>query len=184
MNHHIVQAANVIQQGGIIAYPTEGVFGLGCDPLNPAAVARLLALKHRHPCKGIILIAHHWLVFKPFLSPQGFQRWQAIQEKANKEPCTWVLPTSTSTPVWIRGEHASIAIRVTTHPIAQALCRAAGFPIVSTSANKTGHPPFRDHLSVRLHFKSQLDYILAGKTGSLQKPTPIRDGLTRKLVRP
>ncbi|MBI4356583.1 MAG: Sua5/YciO/YrdC/YwlC family protein [Gammaproteobacteria bacterium] len=182
-NYKVYQAQRVIKEGGIVAYPTEGVFGLGCDPLNPSAVYRLLRIKKRDLRKGLILIAHHSLAFKPFLAEDCVKIWQERYARSKGEPCTWVFPARLRTPQWLTGEHKSIAIRVTTHPLARALCEAVGFPIVSTSANTSCGTPAKDALTVRLHFGRKIDFILSGVTGPLKKPTPIRDGLTGKIIR-
>lgn len=173
--------ALAIQSGGVVAYPTEAVFGLGCNPFCPSAVARLLAIKQRSPKKGLILIAHHWSVLLPLLKPIPNAVFQKIQNTIT--PCTWVLPASKRVPGWITGQHKSVAVRVTHHPIAKALCARLGMPLVSTSANRANLPPARTALAVRLSFKNQLDCILSGKVGTLAAPTPIVDPYQDRVLR-
>jgi len=176
-------AAHAIHGGGVIAYPTEAVFGLGCDPLNPEAVHRLLALKQRPVNKGLILIAADIEQLAPFIAPLTVEA-EAQLAATWPGPHTWLLPARADTPRWLRGQHATLAVRVTAHPIATALCRAAGHALVSTSANPAGSPPATTALRVRRYFADTLDAIVHGPLGGEAGPTPIRDLATKKLIRP
>lgn len=176
------QAADAIRLGGVIAYPTEAVFGLGCDPLNPIAVQRLLEIKQRPMHKGLILIASRLEQLQPFIAPLDEASLTLLQ-KSWPGPATWLLPARVDTPRWLRGEHSSIAVRVTAHPLASALCEATGHALVSTSANPAGMPPARHSLRVRKYFPKQLDAILSGDVDRQASPTPIRDLTTKKLIR-
>jgi len=176
------EAARVLHGGGIVAYPTEAVYGLGCDPLNPEAVLRLLALKRRPVEKGVILIAAEPDQLDPYLGPLP----PDLRERVLASwpgPVTWLLPVPESVPVWLRGRHDTLAVRVTVHPLAAALCRAFGGAIVSTSANLSDRPPARDPLTVRRIFGDRLDLILHGPLGGRERPTEIRDGRTDRTVR-
>lgn len=180
---HLRQAAHVIHRGGIVAYPTEAVFGLGCDPLNPEAVFRLLNIKQRPVEKGLILIAATLDQLAPFIAPLSetdLKRLQATWPGPN----TWLLPARPETPHWLRGKHETIAVRVTAHPIASALCRVANQAIISTSANLADHRPAVNILGVQRQFHDQLDMILNGPLGKECKPTGIRDLSTDQLIRP
>lgn len=183
---HLRQAALALRHGGIIAYPTEAVYGLGCDPLNAAAVLRLLALKNRPIEKGLILIASDFQQLAPFVCAPDADMMRRISATW-PGPITWLLPAKAETPAWLRGAHASLAVRVTAHPQAAALCRAFGGALVSTSANPAGRPPARHPLRVRHYFNhysnEPLDYILHGAVYSHTKPTEIRDVLTGKVIR-
>lgn len=175
------RAARVLRDGGIIAYPTEAVYGLGCDPLNGDAVHRLLALKQRPVEKGLILIANRFEQLAPFILPVT-DAIRARLEQTWPGPATWLLPANPATPTWLRGRHSSIAVRVTAHPLAAALCGAFGAPIVSTSANASGRPPARSAMQARLRCPG-IDLVLSGATGGLRRPTPIRDALSGELLR-
>jgi L-threonylcarbamoyladenylate synthase len=175
-------ATRVLRAGGVIAYPTEAVFGLGCDPLNQAAVLRLLAIKQRPIDKGLILIAHRLEQLLPFLRPLSADVEQRLRETW-PGPVTWLLPARPAAPRWLRGRHSTLAVRVTAHPLAAALCEAFGGPIVSTSANASGRPPARSALQTRLRCPG-VDLILSGATGGLARPTPIRDALSGAVYRP
>ena len=179
---HLHQAVRVLRAGGLIAYPTEAVYGLGCDPLRGAAVQRLLALKQRPMEKGLILIASTWEQLTPYLLPlTSTQRQRLFATWPG--PHTWTLPCRPEVPCWLRGTHDSLAVRITAHPVAAALCAVWGGALVSTSANRSGRSPARSLLRVRQQFGAELDYLLPGALGGLANPTAIRDGLTGKVLR-
>lgn len=165
--------SHILKKGGVIAYPTEAVWGLGCDPSNTKAINRLLALKKRPPSKGLILIGATIDHFAPILS-------RLTQNELNQVisswpgPVTWVLPHFGLVSPLISGFRETVAIRVTDHPQVQSLCLAFGGPIVSTSANPTGLIEARSALTVHSYFSDQLDSILHGNLGGRDKPTQIR----------
>lgn len=173
--------ARVIRASGIVAYPTEAVYGLGCDPADPRAVARLLRLKARPAGKGLILIADDAERLR------GWAEDAALDDSAVRAswpgPVTWILPACPAVPDWIRGDHADVAVRVTAHPLAAALCRAVEMPLVSTSANRTGRPPARSAVQVARHLGPELDAILRGNVGGNPRPTEIRDFRRGVVVR-
>jgi len=180
-SQNIRKAARVLDAGGVIAYPTEGIFGLGCLPDDREAVGRILDIKSRNPEMGLILIisAVHQL-----------DGWTDLPDRDlslaldNGDPVTWILPAAADVPDWIRGSHSSIAVRLTTHPVARALCDAVDFPLVSTSANVSGHLPARNAWVLRRQFGSLVDYIVPGLCGPATGPSEIRDLLTGEIVRP
>lgn len=178
---HLRTAGHIITQGGVIAYPTEAVFGLGCAPLDAMAVERILTLKQRDWRKGLILLAADIQQLQPWisLSPEELTRisthWPG--------PATWIVPASQNTPDWITGGRDEVAVRVTAHPVAAALARAAHTAIVSTSANPAQRPPARNTLTVRRYFGDQLDGILSGPVNTRAQPTPIRHWHTGDWLR-
>lgn len=179
---HIEQAARVADAGGIIAYPTEAVYGLGCNPLDAKAVLRLLILKGRKLEHGLILVAADKEQLADYVDFPGGKIEKEI-DKSWPGPVTWLLPARDWVPYWLTGDHATLAVRVSDHPVVRELCSAFGGPLVSTSANRHGRPPVRSALRVRQVFNGEIDYLLAGDTGGLKKPTEIRDALTGKIVR-
>ena len=179
---HMREAIRRLGEGGVIAYPTETVFGLGCDPFNPMAVLRLLDLKQRNIEQGLILIASDFAQLEPLLMPLS----AAVRNRILKTwpgPVTWTLPCLPKTPAWLRGSHKSLAVRLTSHPLARSLCGSWNGPLVSTSANRHGKPPATSALGVRLAFDAELDYILHGKVTGTGKPSEIRDGITGRVLR-
>jgi L-threonylcarbamoyladenylate synthase len=175
------EAAQCVRAGGLVAYPTEAVYGLGCDPGNRTAVERLLRLKRRSAAKGLILIAADGPQLAPWVQWLDPPRMTEILATW-PGPCTWVLPAASRTPRWLTGGRDTLAVRVTAHPIAAALCRTCGTALVSTSANLAGRSPARSPLQVRLHCPA-IDYILHGPLGGLARPSIIRDGATGRLIR-
>jgi L-threonylcarbamoyladenylate synthase len=172
----------LLQAGGVIAYPTEAVFGLGCDPDDPDAVARILDLKGRSPNKGLILIAADREQLEPYIQPLT-PELEARIDATWPGPVTWILPATERVSDLISGGSATVAVRVTDHPLAAGLCRAFGGPLVSTSANRSGGRPARTALRARLLFGAGVDAVVSGKVGGLARPTRIIDGLTGATLR-
>ncbi|HET6631710.1 MAG TPA: Sua5/YciO/YrdC/YwlC family protein [Rhodanobacteraceae bacterium] len=180
----IDQAAAALRTGGVVAYPTEGVYGLGCDPHDAAAFQRLFALKQRPPTRGVLLIGAEFDHVAPYIDLHAVPH--AVLDEVRDSwpgPCTWVFPRDPTVPAWIAGSHNGIALRVTAHPPAAALCRGFGGALVSTSANPHGEPPARDAQGVRGYFGTALDGIVDAPVGGLTGPTPIRDALTGATIR-
>jgi L-threonylcarbamoyladenylate synthase len=175
------EAGHAIRAGAVVAYPTEAVYGLGCDPLNAAAVQRLLAIKGRPLHKGVILIAAELRQLSPFMAPLAAADLATLQADW-PGPVTWVVPAAPDLPPWLSGGRDTVAVRVTAHPLAAALCRAAGMPLVSTSANASGRPPARTALQARLRCPG-VDLVLAGATGGRKRPTEIRDLASGRRLR-
>ncbi|SFM53219.1 L-threonylcarbamoyladenylate synthase [Ectothiorhodospira mobilis] len=176
-------AAAVIRSGGVVAYPTEAVYGLGCAPCNRTAVQRLLRIKGRAQAKGLILVAADPAQLTPFLAPVD----PALQDRALATwpgPVTWLWPAAPHTPRWLTGDHDTLAVRVTDHPLAAALCRHAGTALVSTSANRSDAPPCRHAQAVDDTLGHGLDLILAGDTGGRDRPSEIRDLGSGRVLRP
>ena len=177
-------AAACLRNGGIVAYPTEAVWGLGCDPDDGEALARLIKLKSRDAAKGLILIAGDIAQLEPWLAGVTVaQREQLLASWPG--PYTWLVPDNGRAHPLLRGEHVSLAVRVTDHPLVQALCAAFGGPLVSTSANRAGESPAMTADEVRDAFGAALvnDVILEGPLGGNPRPSTIRDLATGKVLR-
>jgi len=176
-------ARSAILRGGVIAYPTEAVWGLGCDPWNMQAVTRILELKNRPVVKGLILVAASVEQIRFLLDPLP----DNLQQTALSHwpgPVTCLLPdVNKQVPDWVRGSHSSIAVRVSEHPVVKALCESAGLPLVSTSCNPAGQEPARDASQVRRYFDDQLDQIVPGDLGGNRKPSRIIDIVSGKQLR-
>ncbi|MEW5838957.1 MAG: L-threonylcarbamoyladenylate synthase [Pseudomonadota bacterium] len=180
------RAARHLRQGGLVAYPTEAVYGLGCDPRNTPALRRLLQLKRRDWRKGLILIADDLPRLAPYLRPQPaatVQRAQASWPGGT----TWLWPAHPGVSPLLRGEHASLAVRIPAHPLARALCRAARMPLVSTSANRHGQHPARSALEVRRKLGQSLRryslLILSGRVDRAARPSKIVDLASAQVLR-
>ena len=180
----IDDAVAALRAGGVIAYPTEAVWGLGCDPRDEAATLRLLAIKQREVEKGLILIAADEAQLVPFIDMAALDGTQRAAVRASwPGPNTWIVPASAEAPRWITGAHDGIAVRVSAHPAVVALCNAYGGTLVSTSANRAGEPAAHaiDQLDPRVI--AGVDAVLEGETGALDRPTVIRDARSGNVLR-
>lgn len=174
----ITRAAEILRAGGVVAYATEYCFGLGCDPRDHGAVQRILRIKRRPPSKGLIVLAADIEQLAPYVD--------AIPTKVRVTwpgPHTWLLPRRPDVPGTIAGAHPNIAVRVTAHAQAAALCRAAGMAIISTSANRASQKPLRTYREVLQRLGKDVDYVLPGNVGDLAAPTPIRDAASGAAIR-
>lgn len=178
----IEAAAALLHAGGVLAYPTEGVYGLGCDPDNRDAFDKIFALKRRPPEQGVLLIAADLEQIGPWL---GVVPSAALVRAGAAWPGahTFIFPRSPRVPEWVTGGHAGIALRVTAHAPAVALCRAFGGPIVSTSANRHGGSPARSIADIRAIFGDEPDGALDAPLGGLDRPTPITDAVSGAIIR-
>ncbi len=165
-----------------MAYPTEAVYGLGCDPLNLEAVARLLAIKQRPAHKGLILIGASRAQLQPYTTVDLVHDERLQQSWPG--PVTWVLPAREQVPYLLKGSHPGIALRLTDHPVAAALCNAFGGALVSTSANRAARPALRRATAVQARLGTQLDMLLHGDTDPEASPSEIRDYASGRILRP
>jgi len=178
-NLHLQQAIISLKAGGVIAYPTEGVWGLGCVWTNEAAIEEILRLKQRPPEKGMIVLCSQVADIEPFLLPLSSAHRDQIEQETH-HPVTWVLPCKPTVATSVRGQHNSIAVRFSRHPLVKYLCTEVG-PVISTSANPTGLSAAMTVLEVRHYFQDQLSYILPGELGGYSKPSEIRTLDGRKV---
>ncbi len=176
-------ACQHLEKGNVIAYPTEAVWGLGCDPNNEEAVDKVLRLKDRPKKKGLILVGANTGQFASLL--QGLSSSQ--RETLNSSwpgHTTWLIPDPDRlVPAWIKGSHQSVAVRVSAHPLVQELCSQFGAPIVSTSANKAGEAEIRSRLILAEKFADSIDYIIPGELGQADKPSEMRDLISGSVIR-
>ena len=180
----IADAAGLLRRGAVLAYPTEGVWGLGCDPFDEAAVLRLLALKRRTVDKGVILVA------ASLAQLDGIADWAALPPERLADVLaswpgahTWIVPATARTPRWITGNHPGVALRVSAHPVVVALCEAFGGALVSTSANLAAAPAPRRFESLDPDIRAAVDGCVEGETGGRDRPSEIRDARSGALLR-
>jgi len=178
----IEAAAALLRAGGVLAYPTEGVYGLGCDPDNREAFERIFVMKRRAPEQGVLLIAADFEQIRDWVGDAS----EAALDRAREAwpgAHTFIFPRSLRVPEWVAGGHAGIALRVTAHPPSGALCHAFRGPIVSTSANRHGEAPARSAADIRAIFGDEPDGVLDAPLGGLDKPTPITDAVSGAIIR-
>lgn len=173
---------DAVYQGSLIAYPTEAVWGLGCDPWNEAAVSQLLALKRRPVTKGLILVAGDEAIMAPYLEHLSAPEREQVSATW-PGPVTWLVPAPHWVPHWITGGQPTLAVRVSAHPVIARLTARLGEPLVSTSANRTGCPPARHRFQVKRWFGDQVALMMDGALGGDAQPTTIRDLSTGTTLR-
>jgi len=180
----VFNAVRVLESGGVIAYPTEYCFGLGCDPRNEQAVDRLLAIKQRSKDQGVILIS------SDETQVQLLTDWDSIEPNRQTEiraswpgPITWLLPAKTCVASWIRGKHSSVAMRVPDHLVSVELCKQFNFPVVSTSANRHGSPALLSARDVMSELGEELDLVLDLPVGGAESASTIRDAISGNYLR-
>lgn len=178
----ITTACQYLTHGGVIAYPTEAVFGFGCDPLNEDAVKRILGLKDRPEGQGLILIANSTATQIPFIEDSSAICWSNIKASW-PGPVTWIFPARRTVPSWLTGPGHTIALRVSNHPVVIALCKQFGRPIVSTSANARGEAPLKEYSDVVKAFSQKIDFVVPGEVLGLERPSRICHAVTGKVVR-
>nr|WP_252727340.1 Sua5/YciO/YrdC/YwlC family protein [Colwellia sp. C2M11] len=181
-----ISVVDVFLSGGIIAYPTEAVFGLGCDPDNEQAVEKLLALKNRPVEKGLILLAANYSQLLPYINDDLIppdKRYTVLSRWPNG--ITQVVPKNNNTATWLTGKFNTIAVRVTDQPDVVALCKQTNKPIISTSANLSGSEPAMtwQALEKNAELASKIDFIIKGKTLGFTQPSTIIDALTGETFR-
>ena len=182
----LAQAVQLLKTGNVLAYPTEAVWGLGCDPYSQLAFEKILNLKNRPVEKGVILVVASMQQAAPFLTTLTLEQQQRIQQTWQQsteqaQATTWLVPLTDAVPVWISGQHQQVAIRITHHPLVQQLCTAFGGAVVSTSANPAGLQPARSALEIEAYFPHTA--ILQGELGSCRLPSRIIDIETGVVIR-
>lgn len=170
-----------LRRGGLIAYPTESCYGLGCDPDNRIAVQRLLRIKQRPQRKGLILIAASYQQVARYLRPVTPAQQQQLKA-AGEQVTTCLMPALRSAPRWLRGNNETLAVRLTAHPQATQLCRGVNSALVSTSANRAGLRPARTFAQCRRLFGRKV-WVLQGRVGKRKHPSTIRMWADGRIVR-
>jgi L-threonylcarbamoyladenylate synthase len=173
--------AAYLRRGGLIAYPTEYCFGLGCDPRNRTAVKRLLKLKQRPQHKGLILIAGRYAQLTPYLQPLSAEQQIKLRDDG-AQAISYLMPVKPHTPHWLRGRHNTLAVRISAHTQAAALCNGLNMALVSTSANRSGANPVRTYKECLRQFGKEVR-VLPGCVGKRKKPSTIRAWSDGKIVR-
>jgi L-threonylcarbamoyladenylate synthase len=176
-------AVRVLRRGGLLVYPTEGVYGIGCDARDEAAVQRLLALKQRDAAMGLISIIADLDQVADWLDPAHADRWK-LALAGWPAPETWLFPCLDSAPHWLTGAHRGrLALRMPAHDWCLALCRAFGGPVVSTSANRSGQPAVRHFTELDPVLVDAVELAVDLPCGDRDKPSRIRDLMTDEVTR-
>ena len=176
------EAVEQLHAGQVIAYPTEAVYGLGCDPRNETAVRKILALKSRQESAGLVLIASEFDQLENWIADVGREYLDRAM-KTWPGPVTWLFPRAAGVPDFVAGAHKTVAVRITAHVPSRQLCTEFGSALISTSANPSTEPPARSADEVRHYFGAGLAGILAGELGDGSKPSEIRDLASGQIIR-
>lgn len=177
------EVLTVLAAGGVIAYPTEAVYGLGCRAELPAPVERIRALKERAPSQGVLVLVDDLARVKDWLQPLTAKQEERLT-LSWPGSITWLIPAADTCPRWLRGDSGRLAVRIPEHDLCRHLCRELGAPLVSTSANPAGRPPARSAQEVATYFPQGLDLILDAPLGGRSQPSSIRDLVTGEVIRP
>ncbi len=177
-------ALEAFQQGGILAYPTEAVFGLGCDPDNDEAIEKLLAIKNRPVDKGLILLAGNYSQLLPYIEDSKIpQDKRALILSRWPDGITQLVAKASQLSPLLSGKFDSIAVRITSQPDVVALCKATNKPIVSTSANLSGGEPAKAWQDISSELSDKIDFIIKGNTLGFDQPSTIIDALSGEIIR-
>ena len=182
MDVQIENAVSALNAGGVIAYPTEYCFGLGCDPRNIDAIERLLKVKQRRKDQGVILVASNTAQVADYADLAGLSLIDEII-KSWPGPNTWLLPVKKAVSSWVCGNHSSVAMRVSAHATCQSLCTEFGHAIVSTSANRHGQNALLTAKDVINEFQGELDFVIDAPVGGALSASAIRDAITGEQLR-
>lgn len=179
----INRLSHSIEQGAVIAYPGDTIWGFGCHPLLKDSVERIFRIKRRSSSKGLILLSSDLGFCLPYVSEDlTLDQIKQIQQ-SQAQPTTWLIPASQHCPSWLRGGFSTIAVRITQHPFIKALCTELESPIVSTSANLSGKTTIRNSTQARRLFSSQLDTIVSGYQPGTGRPSEIKSLVSGDIIR-
>lgn len=171
-------ASEIIKNGGNAIYPTEGIYGIGCDPFNESSVENIFKVKGRDLTKNFIILASNINYLKRIIDNNFFKSKALIDGSFT----TWVIPTNKDCPPWLT-TNKSIAIRITNHPVVNELCLNLGGPIISTSANCSNHKYINDITTIENIFDGKIDCIVKGQLGNEKKSSIIKNILTNEILR-
>mgnify|MGYP000182744605 FL=1 len=177
-------ALETFQQGGIVAYPTEAVFGLGCDPDNEQAIEKLLSIKSRSVDKGLILLAGNYSQLLPYIDDSKIPQDKRFTVLSRwPDGVTQLVAKNANTSTLLTGKFNTLAVRITSQPDVVALCTATNKPIVSTSANLAGEMPAKTWQAIPHELANKIDFIIQGETLGFDQPSTIIDALSGEVIR-
>ena len=179
----IKRLSKAVENGAIIAYPTDTIWGFGCYPLRASSVIKILNIKQRSVAKGLILLSSRMEYCAPYIDPDLSEEQIDLVQQQNQHPVTWLVPAARNCPVWLRGDFSTVALRITNHPFIEAICSEMHSPIVSTSANRHRRSTIRSALQARRQFGEELDYIVTGFNTGTNRASEIKSLATGNTVR-
>jgi len=179
----IKRLGKAVEDGAVIAYPSDTIWGFGCHPLLASSVIRILNIKQRPVGKGLILLSSRLEYCRPYIDPDLSDEQMSLIDQGGQSPTTWLVPAAYRCPVWLKGGFPTIALRITNHPFVEAICNEMCSPIVSTSANRHRRSPVRNALQARRQFGEELDYIVSGFNTGTNRASEIKSLDTGNIIR-
>ena len=170
-----------VKVGAVFAYPTEAVYGLGCNINNKDAIKKILKIKKREVSKGLIIISDNLEKVRELIDDNYFKLF--VENNSDAIPTTWLCPASNNVLPEITGSNKKVGVRITKHEVSRTLCKFLEFPIVSTSANISGQEPITNFSDCVSFFGEKVDYIIEGNIGENKKPSRIIDLLSKEILR-
>jgi L-threonylcarbamoyladenylate synthase len=170
MIEDIKKACEVLSEGGLILYPTDTIWGIGCDATNEAAVHKVYKLKQRMDSKAMLVLVDSTAKLGMYVDEVPDQAWDLIE--MTTKPLTIIYPKAKNLPDCLVADDGSIGIRVTTESFSHKLCERFRRPLVSTSANISGTPSPANFHEIADDIKSGVDYIVQYRQDDLRKAAP------------
>ncbi|MFC1511950.1 L-threonylcarbamoyladenylate synthase [Candidatus Latescibacterota bacterium] len=181
LSESITRAVVILRAGGVIVYPTETVYGIGCDPLDQRACERIQDLKGRRETKAMLLVASSRRQVEDMAGPLD-PLASALADRFWPGPLTIVLKPAGTLPPHLLGPTGGGGFRVSSDPVSTALARELGRPLVSTSANKTGTQPLVTFEEACAQFERLVDLVLPPAEKLSGVPSTLVDVTSGRLV--
>ncbi len=153
------RAVEVLRAGGVIVYPTDTVWGIGCDATNEAAVRRVYELKHRADTKSMLVLLDGAGKLQGYVEQVPSVAWDLLETSEGQRPLTIIYPGAKNLAPNLIAEDGSIGIRITSEPFSRALCEQLRRPVVSTSANISGEPTAKNFSQISRAVLDAADYV-------------------------
>jgi L-threonylcarbamoyladenylate synthase len=179
----IHRLSKAVENGAVIAYPTDTIWGFGCHPRLASSVIKILDIKQRPVTKGLILLSSQLEYCAPYIDPNLLSEQTDLIKPGDKKPTTWLVPAAESCPIWLRGRFPTIALRITSHPFIDAICDQMKSPLVSTSANRHRRSTVRSALQARRQFGEELDFVVTGFNTGTNRASEIKLLVSGEVVR-
>lgn len=164
----IRQAVEVMNQGGIILYPTDTIWGIGCDATNPEAVKRVFSIKHRNDAKALITLIDSEAKLEAYVTQVPEVAWQLIE--VAERPLTIIYDGARNLAPNLLAEDGSAGIRITREEFSRNLCMRMRRPIVSTSANISGEPSPKNFSDISPQLLQAVDYVCTSRRDEDKNP--------------
>jgi L-threonylcarbamoyladenylate synthase len=170
MHDEIKKTVEVLRSGGVILYPTDTVWGLGCDATNEQAVKRIFEIKKRADAKAMLVLIDNPGKLQSYVDEVPDIAWDLIE--ITEKPLTIIYPEARNLAPNLIAEDKSVGIRVTSEDFSKKLCAQFRKPIVSTSANVSGEPTPANFSQISDEIKSAVDFVVNFRQDELSQPKP------------